>query len=520
MFSIRFFKKNGRGALKKNYFMALVACLFVSILMGTFHNPFDIVQNNIMPYISSQEIPQIDEARQTMSMITVPDSASVLNEFLKNVGAGNSSSKHWTAGVLSIFANATEGAGNVVTGVLNVIDKFVFKDKIASGIVVIVGTVISAVLYIFVVEVMLVGLYRFMLESRRYRKTQISRILFPWTVKKGRHTAWVMLVRKVYWALWCFTIVGGVIKYYSYRMVPFIMAENPNLSARDAINLSRKMMDGYKWKTFLFDLSFIGWYILGFITLSLTDIFFTRPYKYTAEAELYMALRQRVKENSVENSDKLCDDLLSGREGVDIYPVHEYMIEPIPTRKWITSDYKRDYSVTSLILMFFTFSIIGWVWEVIVFLFSEGEFINRGTTYGPWLPIYGFGGLIILVVLKRLRDKPLLLFIVTALVCGTLEYFTGWFLETVTTHKYWDYTGYFLNIQGRVCLEGLLVFGIAGLAATYLIAPALDDLYKKIPQRVKIALCVALITLFVADNIVAGFFMPHVGKGITEYKTQ
>lgn len=519
MFKIRDFKKNSRATLKKNYFMVLIACLLITIILGTFQNPMDMIQDHIMPYISTEQIPQIDSARQTMSMVSVPDSYEILNRFLVNVGAGNDTSKHWTAGVLSVFATATEGAGNIVTGILNIIDTFVFKGKIGSGVILIVGIVISSALYIFITQVLFVGLYRFLLENRRYSKTQLSRVLFPWSVKKGFHVGVVMLVRRIYWILWCFTIVGGVIKYYSYKMVPLIMAENPTMSAKDAIRLSREMMNGYKWKTFLFDLSFMGWFILGVLTLSLSDIFITRPYKYSAEVEVYMFIRQKAKENRIENSDKLWDDLLDGREGENVYPVSDYMIKPIPARKWITSDYKRDYSVTSLILMFFTFAIIGWIWEVIVFLFTEGEFINRGTTYGPWLPIYGFGGLIILVVLKRLREKPFLLFLATSFVCGTIEYLTGWVLETFSGHQYWNYSGYFLNIQGRVCLEGLLVFGIAGLAATYIIAPALDDLYKKIPQRIKVIICVVLICLFIADNAYTVLF-PHLGKGITEYSNQ
>ena len=520
MYEIRVLKKNARQVLRRNYFMIVIAAFLTIILLGMFHNPVDFIEDNIMPYFPGQEKALLDDSNATIiPRFNAPSTTEIVTEFLENVGAGNTTAKHWTAGALSAVATATEGTGNIVTGVLNVINRFVFRGSISSGIVVASGMLTSLVLYVLIVQVFLVGFYRFMLESRRYTKTTPQRVLFPWSVKRGLRVAWVMFVRRMYEILWFFTIAGGIIKHYSYYMVPFIMAENPDISAKEAINLSRRMMDGYKWKTFLFDLSYMGWFLLGMFSFSLLDIFYTRPYKYAATAEMYMFLRANAKKENFENAYKLCDDWLEGEVCAGVYPTEMYHIPASPARQWITSDYQRDYSPLSLIMMFFSFAIIGWAWEVIVFLFTDGEFINRGTSYGPWLPIYGFGGLIILVALKKFRDKPPLLFGATMLICGIMEYVTGWLLEAVKGMKYWDYTGYFMNIQGRVCLEGLLVFAIAGLAVTYIIAPALDDLYKKIPRKLKIAICAVLIILFVTDNIIA-FFVPNVGRGITEYEPQ
>ena len=78
-----------------------------------------------------------------------------------------------------------------------------------------------------------------------------------------------------------------------------------------------------------------------------------------------------------------------------------------------------------------------------------------------------------------------------------------------------DYTGYFLNLHGRICAEGLLVFGIGGCAAIYVIGPALDEKFKKIPKKVQTALCVILIALFCSD-IVYSHFHPNTGNGITQ----
>lgn len=162
---------------------------------------------------------------------------------------------------------------------------------------------------------------------------------------------------------------------------------------------------------------------------------------------------------------------------------------------------------------------VGWIWEVCLNLFSTGVFVNRGVLHGPWLPIYGFGGVFVLVLLKKVRDRPWLTFILTIVICGTLEYFTSLFLELTKGAKWWDYSGYLLNLNGRICAEGLLVFGLGGCAFIYFFAPLLDELYKKIPKRIQMLLCVILLTFFVADQVYS-HFSPNIGEGITDYMVE
>lgn len=76
-------------------------------------------------------------------------------------------------------------------------------------------------------------------------------------------------------------------KHYSYFLVPYIVAENPDLTARQAIGLSRRMMRGHKWECFVFELSFIGWDVLGILTLGLSDVLFTDPYKMACFTRYY-----------------------------------------------------------------------------------------------------------------------------------------------------------------------------------------------------------------------------------------
>ena len=182
----------------------------------------------------------------------------------------------------------------------------------------------------------------------------------------------------------------------------------------------------------------------------------------------------------------------------------------------IHRDYHRDYTLTSYILMFFIFSFIGWIWEVLIYVVEDGMFVNRGTMFGPWLPIYGVGGVCGIIFLKRFIDRHVLTFFLVTGLCTVIEYFTGWYLETYKGLKYWDYTGYFCNIKGRVCLEGALIFGFAGCAGIYIMAPFFDDLIKKIPFKIRVVLCILLVSLFCFDFVYSKY-NPNIGRNITEY---
>ena len=86
-------------------------------------------------------------------------------------------------------------------------------------------------------------------------------------------------------------IIPGIVKAYEYRMVPYILAEQPDINYSDAFSISKQMMDGQKMDTFILDLSFIGWTLLETITCGLTGIFWSQPYIDAVNGELYVWLR-------------------------------------------------------------------------------------------------------------------------------------------------------------------------------------------------------------------------------------
>jgi uncharacterized membrane protein len=167
----------------------------------------------------------------------------------------------------------------------------------------------------------------------------------------------------------------------------------------------------------------------------------------------------------------------------------------------------------TIILLFFTFSLIGWCWEVFYGIIKGHGFLNRGVLFGPWLPIYGFSGVIIYILLKRFKDNPIFVFVGSFVICNIIEYITSWYLETTKGIRWWDYSNKLFNINGRICLINSIFFGIMGCIFYYHIIPILKSFYKKIPNKIMIILCISLITLFSIDFI-HSIDHPNLNKGI------
>lgn len=178
-------------------------------------------------------------------------------------------------------------------------------------------------------------------------------------------------------------------------------------------------------------------------------------------------------------------------------------------------NHSSENTFCNYILIFFTCALIGWLWEVILYFFmTGGHFVNRGVLHGPWLPIYGFGGLGIVLLLHKFKEHPIIVFLAAMIGCGLLEYFTGWYLETFKHLKWWDYSQEFLNLHGRICIGSVTAFGICGLAMIYLLYPILIRIFDHIRLQPKKILCFALVVFFCADFVYSSD-VPNTGEGIT-----
>lgn len=165
-------------------------------------------------------------------------------------------------------------------------------------------------------------------------------------------------------------------------------------------------------------------------------------------------------------------------------------------------------------ILFFVSAFAGWIWEVLLYLLTEHAFINRGVYKGPYLPIYGVGGILLCILLRCLQKRPLLVFFYSMALCSVLEYFTSWFLEMRWGIRWWDYEGHFMNVNGRICLIGALAFGLGGEVLVCFFLPLYEKIMKKIPKRIRLWISIALILLFVVDAAYAAM-RPNTGYGIT-----
>ena len=177
-------------------------------------------------------------------------------------------------------------------------------------------------------------------------------------------------------------------------------------------------------------------------------------------------------------------------------------------------DYERRYPPVSLTLLFFLCSFTGWTWEVLLHLIADGTLVNRGMLLGPWLPIYGVCSVLVLILLEQWRDRPLHRFGLTMLLSGLVQYITSLIMENLFHARWWSCDEMLFNLNGRICLETLLIFGLCGLIFVYVLAPKLDNLFQTVSRRTQLILCAALSTLFLADFIYS-FIFPNMGPGIT-----
>ncbi len=176
--------------------------------------------------------------------------------------------------------------------------------------------------------------------------------------------------------------------------------------------------------------------------------------------------------------------------------------------------------VRNIMIYFICFSFIGWIYEVALFLIEDHILVNRGFLYGPWLPVYGFGGMAIYYLFYKLKEKPikikklnirpLLIFIYVTIVAMFVELLTTYICDLfkVDWTKLWFYGDDIINFQGRISLFPGLKFGIIGLLGIYLIIPLIDKI--KLSNKKPINYIVWLIIiLFIVDVII------HIFTGST-----
>lgn len=179
----------------------------------------------------------------------------------------------------------------------------------------------------------------------------------------------------------------------------------------------------------------------------------------------------------------------------------------------MTSGNKWLSTVRNILLLFILFAVCGWIYEVIWTVFDDGVLVNRGYLFGPWLPIYGFGGMLIYGMFRKQIKKPvylgkvnirfLLLFIYITLITTVVELAATYIIELAGTPftVLWDYSDHFMNFQGRVCLDASARFGVLGLMIIYGALPLYNKLIQMKNQRLLNVIAWIIIAIFATDWI-------------------
>ncbi|MBR6399223.1 MAG: DUF975 family protein [Lachnospiraceae bacterium] len=612
-------KRAALKILKEHYALLVMICILAALLHTAFGDAFSDLQGlmdgsrRFEVTVTETEVPEESVDPEKPAEVTVNitgdpsvstgmlgsrTAASVLTEVLAHgLAAGEQTSQEIqaqaeltedpvfgrTRGYFSAIVNKF-ASGQIWITIVSALSQVSHSERASSVIAIILALFIHIFFWAFVQRFYEAVMCRIFLESHTYKRVPYTRFLYFHQVHRWVRTTKTLVLTYVYTALWGLTVIGGFIKSYSYRMVPYIIAENPDINSGDAIRLSRDMMNGHKWELFVKELSFIGWHFISMFTYGLVNLLFTNPYQTAFITEFYVKLRDEAKEKGILNAELLNDVWLYEKAEAaslaGVYAVEKAQLEApepaepprmgffnfvadwfgvvlrqtpeeeayekaqatrarlqeaknvlagesYPMRLVVSPGrvkdpraegiyYMRNYSLTTICFLFLVLSFSGWIWEVSLHLIETGNFVNRGVLHGPWLPIYGTGSVIVILFLKKLRNNLPLHFVATIVLCGFVEYFTGLYLEmTHDGQKWWDYSGYFLNIQGRVCAEGLLAFGILGSVIIYLLAPALDTMTRQLPVKAFTIAVAVVMCVFLVDNTYSSKH-PNMGEGITD----
>ena len=272
-------KQKGKAAFLANYWKTvLVAILMTALVLGS------------VSYSSSTVRHKLDNPGQTAE---TPVDVSVQNDQIL-VNGERVESIQDAVNAIGQSVNASPEDIASVNSLIDALQNDPATREAAFALLAIIGGLLLAVLVItsllrlLVFNPLEVGCQNYFLRNAE-APAELN------TLGRGFHpywrTVWTLFLRGIFLFLWSLLfIVPGIVKSYSYRMVPFLLADHPELSGTEAITLSRQMMNGHKWNAFVLDLSFLGWHILSILTLGLLGIFFVNPYQLSTDAELYRVL--------------------------------------------------------------------------------------------------------------------------------------------------------------------------------------------------------------------------------------
>lgn len=159
--------------------------------------------------------------------------------------------------------------------------------------------------------------------------------------------------------------------------------------------------------------------------------------------------------------------------------------------------------VQKYICIFFIYAFLGWCMETFGGYFKTKKLVNRGFLIGPYCPVYGIGVALITALLSKYVDDLPVMFCMSILICGTLEYFTSYIMEKVFKARWWDYHNRKFNINGRICLETLIPFGFVGTILVKFVNPFFLGIISKVPFNILNVILGILVLIIILDIIIS-----------------
>lgn len=304
-------KTRAKEVVKKNYWTAVIVCFLIALLTGEFGtsiigigqsddsmDPNYIIDNSkfiINKEQQNEELKSDENNEQKIFKMSKEQIEETLNATqIKAIEA------------LEANLNSATKSQRYIFKIWDAINFFNINET-GLGVTFCISSLIAILFTIFIADPLIVGGKRYFLKARNGEKTKIGIIGDVFKDGNLLNVAIIMLLRNIYNALWYLTIIGGFIKTYEYRMIPYILAENPKIKRKEAFKLSKQMMKANKWKTFILDMSFFGWYFLSVLTYGLLSILYVNPYNAATIAELYIELRKNAIKEKYEYYEALND---------------------------------------------------------------------------------------------------------------------------------------------------------------------------------------------------------------------
>lgn len=161
------------------------------------------------------------------------------------------------------------------------------------------------------------------------------------------------------------------------------------------------------------------------------------------------------------------------------------------------------FDIRIVFLLFIIYSFIGWVIEVIDAYIKTGKFVNRGFLIGPYCPVYGVGCTLMIILLSKYLDDIVVLFFMCIVTFSILEYMTSFAMEKLFKARWWDYSNKRFNINGRICLETMIPFGLGGVFVMYVVNPVIMYVLTSMPDILLTIFSIVIGILYTLDLCVS-----------------